>query len=141
MAHVDLLNKLHKSTKRDYLARVLGGNKAEFATLAKTFDVEYWDAGRDTGYGGYHYDGRWRELAQTLRDSYQLKPGDKILDVGCGKGFLLYDLSLAVSGVEGHRIDISNYALHPARPEVRPLPQTADASAHPLSPKNLYLLN
>ncbi len=72
MAHVDLLNKLHKSTKRDYLARVLGGNKAEFATLAKKFDVEYWDAGRDTGYGGYHYDGRWRELAQTLISSYAL---------------------------------------------------------------------
>src|SRR5258706_4764906 len=104
MAHVDLLNKLHKSTKRDYLARVLGGNKAEFATLAKKFDVEYWDAGRDTGYGGYHYEGRWRELAQTLCDSYQLKPGDKILDVGCGQSVFLYDLTLSGSCVVVGRI-------------------------------------
>jgi SAM-dependent methyltransferase len=131
MAYVDLLSKLHKSTKRDYLARVLAGNKAEFAMLAKKFDVEYWDAGRDTGYGGYHYDGRWRELAQTLRDCYQLKPGDKILDVGCGKGFLLYDLTSAVPGVEVRGIDISGYALDRAQPDVRPFLQLANATAIP----------
>ncbi len=137
MAHVDFLSKLHTSTKRDYLARVLAGNKAEFAMLAKKFDVEYWDAGRDTGYGGYHYDGRWRELAQTLCDSYQLKPGDKILDVGCGKGFLLYDLTLAVPGVEVRGIDISGYALDRAQADVRPFLQQANATAIPF-PDNSF---
>ena len=131
MAYVDLLSKLHKSTKRDYLARVLAGNKAEFATLAKKFDLEYWDAGRDTGYGGYHYDGRWRELADTLRERYQLKSADRILDVGCGKGFLLYELTLAVPGVEVCGIDISGYALDRAQPEVRPFLQLANAAALP----------
>ena len=131
MAYVDLLSKLHKSTKRDYLARVLAGNKAEFATLAKKFDLEYWDAGRDTGYGGYHYDGRWRGLADTLRERYQLKSGDRILDVGCGKGFLLYELTLAVPGVEVSGIDVSGYALERAQPDVRPFLQLANATALP----------
>jgi protein-L-isoaspartate(D-aspartate) O-methyltransferase len=131
MAYVDLLSKLHKSTKRDYLARVLAGNKAEFATLAKKFDLEYWDAGRDTGYGGYHYDGRWRELADTLRERYQLKSGDRILDVGCGKGFLLYELTLAVPGVEVSGIDVSGYALDRAQPDVRPFLRLANATALP----------
>jgi SAM-dependent methyltransferase len=131
MAYVDLLSKLHKSTKRDYLARVLAGNKAEFATLAKKFDLEYWDAGRDTGYGGYHYDGRWRELADTLRERYQLKSGDRILDVGCGKGFLLYELTLAVPGVEVCGIDVSGYALDRAQPDVRHFLRLANATALP----------
>jgi len=89
MAHIDLLKTLHRSTKRDYLARVLAGNKAEFAALAKKFDVEYWDGDRNTGYGGYRYDGRWRPIAEHMVDHYVIRPGQSMLDVGCGKGYLL----------------------------------------------------
>ena len=42
---------------------------------------------RDINYGGYHYDGRWEPIAKKMIDHYNLKDGDKILDVGCGKGF------------------------------------------------------
>jgi SAM-dependent methyltransferase len=131
MAHIDLLDSLHKATKRDYLARVLAGNKADFATLAKKFDVEYWDAGRETGYGGYTYDGRWRPVAQRLCDYYGLKPGDKILDVGCGKGFLLYELTRVVPGLEIHGVDISCYALTHAKDEIKAVLRLADAVALP----------
>ena len=40
-----------------------------------------------------------------------LKPGSKILDIGCGKGFLLYDFTQVVPGVEVTGIDISEYAI------------------------------
>ena len=131
MPHLDLLNEIHQSAKRDYLARVLAGNKADFATLAKKFDIEYWDGDRNTGYGGYRYDGRWRTLADRLVSMYNIKPGDKILDIGCGKGFLLYDLTQAVPGVHVQGIDISAYALAHAKEEVASVLQRGDAVALP----------
>jgi SAM-dependent methyltransferase len=118
MAYVDFIQEVHRATKRDYLARVLAGNKAEFATAAKKFDVEYWDGSRNTGYGGYHYDGRWLDVAKRMARHYGLKAGDRVLDVGCGKGFLLYEFTRAVPGVEVAGLDISHYAVAHAKPEV-----------------------
>ncbi len=140
MAQVDFLNSLHNSTRRDYLARVLAGDKAEFATLAKKFDVEYWDGSRNTGYGGYRYDGRWREVAQAFRDHYQIEPGDTILDVGCGKGFLLYEFTQVIPGVEVHGLDVSRYALDHAKEEVRPFLQQANAVSLPFADKTFDLV-
>jgi protein-L-isoaspartate(D-aspartate) O-methyltransferase len=119
MAYLDFLQDVHRRTRRDYVARVLAGNKAEFATLAKRFDVEYWDADRSTGYGGYRYDGRWFAVARRLGEHYALRPGNRILDVGCGKGFLLYEFARAFPGVRVAGLDISRYALAHAKPEVR----------------------
>lgn len=73
MAYLDFLEQVHTGTKRDYLARVLAGNKAEFATIAKRFDREYWDGSRNTGYGGYKYDGRWLAVAQRMDSSSSRK--------------------------------------------------------------------
>ena len=100
MAYVDFLSVVHKSTKRDYVARVTEFPKAEAAKLAKQWGKDYWDGDRKTGYGGYSYDGRWRKVADAMVAHYGIKPGDRILDVGCGKGFLLYDFTQAVPGVE-----------------------------------------
>jgi protein-L-isoaspartate(D-aspartate) O-methyltransferase len=120
MAYVDFTEQLHRSTKRDYLARVLSGNKAEFAITAKRFDAEYWDGSRNTGYGGYKYDGRWLEVATKMAAHYELKPGQRILDIGCGKGFLLYEFGRIVTGLELAGLDVSSYALEHAKPEVMP---------------------
>ena len=121
MAYVDFISKVHQSTKRDYLKeRVLGVDKAECARIAKQFGQEYWDGDRKYGYGGYRYDGRWRRMAEDLARHYRIKPGERILDVGCGKGYLLYDLTQAVPGVEVTGLDISQYALSHAKEEVRP---------------------
>jgi protein-L-isoaspartate(D-aspartate) O-methyltransferase len=121
MAYVDFIMPLHTSTKRDYLARVndLEYPKAKAADLALKWDVEYWDGDRRTGYGGMKYDGRWRKVADLMVAHYGLKPGDKVLDVGCGKGFLLHDLTQAVPGLEVTGLDISRYALDRAMPEVK----------------------
>ena len=121
MSYIDFITPLHTATKRDYLARVNDPDfpKGKAAVLALKWDVEYWDGDRRTGFGGMNYDGRWRKVADLMVQHYGLKAGDKVLDVGCGKGFLLYDLTLAVPGLEVTGLDVSRYALDRAKPEVK----------------------
>ena len=81
---------------------------------------EYWDGPRQYGYGGYRYDGRWLPVAEDIARHYGLKPGDRVLDVGCGKAFLLYELTRAVPGLVVAGLDISEYGIAHAMLEVRP---------------------
>ena len=119
MAYIDFISLIHKSTTRDYVARVTEYPKAKAAEKAKTWAYEYWDGDRRWGYGGMTYDGRWLKVAKAMAEHYEIKPGDKILDIGCGKGFLMYDFTLAVPGVEVFGLDISKYAKEHAKEEVR----------------------
>ena len=119
MAYKDFISIVHKSTKRDYLARVNEYPKAEAAKMAKRFDYDYWDGDRKIGYGGFKYDGRWKKVAQAMVDEYGIQAGDRILDVGCGKAFLLYDFTQVIPGVEIHGVDISQYAIDNAKKEVK----------------------
>lgn len=128
MAYIDLIAKVHNQTQRNYLEeRVLNCDKAECATVAKQFGKDYWDGDRKHGYGGYRYDGRWKSLATDLANHYNLKPGDKILDIGCGKGYLLYEFTQLLPGVEIAGLDISQYALENAKEEVNPFLQLGNA--------------
>jgi protein-L-isoaspartate(D-aspartate) O-methyltransferase len=121
MAYVDFLSIIHKSTARDYLARVTDPEypKARAAELAAQWSFEYWDGDRRTGYGGMKYDGRWRKVADAMAAHYGLKAGQRVLDIGCGKGFLMYDLTQAVPGLKVVGLDISAYAREHAKPEIR----------------------
>ena len=131
MAYIDFLSVIHKSTKRDYVARVVEFPKAEAATLAKQWGVDYWDGDRKTGYGGYAYDGRWRKVADAMIEHYGIKPGDRILDVGCGKGFLLFDLMQSCPGIEIVGIDVSRYAIEHSKEEIRPFLRECSAVSLP----------
>lgn len=140
MAYQDFISTVHKQTKRDYLARVNEYPKAKAAELARKFDFDYWDGDRKTGFGGYKYDGRWKQVAQAMVDHYKIKPGMKILDVGCGKGFLLYDFTQIVPGVEVCGIDISKYAIEQSQPEVKSLLQVGSASELPFANNSFDLV-
>ena len=140
MAYVDFLSSVHKRTQRDYVARVTEYPKEVAAAKAKEFAYEYWDGDRKTGYGGYNYDGRWRKVAEAMATHYGLKAGDRVLDVGCGKGFLLYDLHETVPGIEIAGIDISSYAIEHAREEVRPFLQVAHANSLPFADQSFDLI-
>ena len=60
--------------------------------LAKKWDFDYWDGDRRINYGGYKYiPNRWDSVIKKLIQQYKLKDNAKILDIGCGKGFFLYD--------------------------------------------------
>ncbi|MDA1192835.1 MAG: class I SAM-dependent methyltransferase [Candidatus Poribacteria bacterium] len=131
MASIDFLSPLHRKTTRDYLARVNEFPKAEAAKIAKRFDAEYWDGDRKYGYGGYTYDGRWRPVAEAMARHYGLKRGDRVLDVGCGKAFLLYELTQAVPGIEAVGLDISEYAVSHAKEEIRPSLRVGNATDLP----------
>ena len=125
---LNFISKIHKSTPRDYLKeRVLNCDKAACAVVAKKFGKDYWDGDRKYGYGGYQYDGRWRSLAETLAKHYRLKPTDKVLDIGCGKGYLLYELTQAVPGIHIAGGDISGYAIRNAKKEIKPFLKRGDA--------------
>ena len=94
MNYVDFMSENHKSVSRDYLARVNEKDfpKAKAANLAKKWDYDYWDGDRRINYGGYKYiPGRWDGVINEMINFYRLDSKAKILDIGCGKGFLLYD--------------------------------------------------
>lgn len=140
MAYIDFITSIHKSTKRDYLARVNEYPKAKAIEIAKRYDFDYWDGDRKFGFGGFKYDGRWRKMADALVKHYNLKAGDRVLDVGCGKAFLLYDLLQAVPGLEVRGIDISEYAIKNAKEEVKPFLQVGDAAKLPYEDKSFDLV-
>ena len=122
MAEVDFMSVLHKSTQRDYLARVNDPEfpKAKAAELAKKFDFDYWDGDRRICYGGYRYmEGRWEKVARAMIEHYDLPPKPKILDIGCGKAFLLYDFLKVIPDAEIYGIDISPYAIANSKKEIQ----------------------
>lgn len=140
MAYIDLMSALHKSTQRDYLARVNDPDfpKAKAAALAKQWGFDYWDGDRRVCYGGYRYmEGRWEKVARAMVEYYGIKPGDKILDVGCGKGFLLYDFTKVVPELELHGIDISEYAIENSKEEIKDHLQIGNAISLPF-PDNYF---
>lgn len=109
MHQVDFLQDLHKATKRDYIAR-MNAEKPECMRIAKQFSENYWDGDRRYGYGGFHYDGRYKSVAEKISEFYNLNKEKKILDIGCGKGFLLHEIKKH-TGASAIGSDISEYAI------------------------------
>lgn len=116
MQEINLLQSLPK-TKRNIEKRASAKDE-EVIKISKQFGQEYFDGPRDYGYGGYRYDGRWVPVAKDIIQHFDLKAGDRVLDVGCAKGFLVKDLMAVCPGLEVFGIDISKYALMNCEPEV-----------------------
>ena len=143
MAYIDFMSPLHKATKRDYLARVNDPEypKAKAAELAKQWGYDYWDGDRRVNYGGYKYiPGRWAPVAEKMIKHYNLQPGNKVLDVGCGKGFQIYELTRVLPGLEVTGLDISSYAIKNAHPDVKKKLTLGSATALPFPDKEFDLV-
>ena len=82
--------------------------------IAKRYDREFFDGDRINGYGGYYYDGRWRAIVKKLIEEYGLNSNSSVLDIGCAKGFLLFDLQDMIPGIKIAGLDISDYAISKA---------------------------
>jgi ubiquinone/menaquinone biosynthesis C-methylase UbiE len=116
MVEVDLLRSLPR-VKRNIQKRAEAKDPAVVA-IAKQYGEVYWDGPREYGYGGYRYDGRWRPVARDIIAHYGLAAGMRVLDVGCGKGFLVKDLMLECPGLDVFGLDLSHYAILQAPGEV-----------------------
>jgi cyclopropane fatty-acyl-phospholipid synthase-like methyltransferase len=116
MAEVNLLVGLPKP-KRNLSARATAKTD-EHVRISREYGQMYFDGPREYGYGGYRYDGRWIPVARDIVKHFGLKAGDRVLDVGCAKGFLVKDLMQVCPGLEAFGLDISHYALMHCEPEV-----------------------
>jgi SAM-dependent methyltransferase len=119
MAEVNLMQWYPRSRRpiEDRARTVTDADRA----LSRQFGKDYFDGDRKHGYGGYAYHPRfWTDTVRHLRDYYRLPEDASVLDVGCAKGFMLYDFKLLMPKLTIAGLDISEYAYEQALPEVKP---------------------
>ena len=107
MPHLDI-GYFKKKTKRRNVSK---SRNIENKFIAWKLDKEYYDGKRINGYGGFYYDGRWKILLKKIIRIYKLNKKLKVLEIGCKKGFLLYDLSLLIPGIKLYGIENHKYPL------------------------------
>jgi ubiquinone/menaquinone biosynthesis C-methylase UbiE len=116
---IELVSKIHKSTKRNYLERMVN-SKIQCMLEAKKYEKNYWDGPRKYGYGGYKYiSGRLKPIAKKLIKKFKLTNNSKILDVGCGKGYLLYEIKKILPNIITIGFDRSKYAIKNSHKEIK----------------------
>jgi len=116
---LNFITDYHLSTKRDYFER-MANEKIKCMKVAKKFEKEFWDGDRKYGYGGYKYiPGLLEPLAKRIIENYKLTNNSKILEVGCGKGFLLFEIMKILPKINFSGFDISSYAIENAKEEVK----------------------
>jgi SAM-dependent methyltransferase len=136
---IDLMENYPKS-KRD-LTKRLEEKTPEDRALARKFGKEFFDGDRSHGYGGFGYNARfWEPVVPTFKEYYNLSSDSKILDVGCAKGFMLYDFARLIPGISVKGIDVSEYAIENAKEEVKEHLQVADARELPFEDNSFDLV-
>ena len=116
---VNYVTPLHQATSRAYIDRMVD-EKVVCMLKAKEYESDYWDGDRRFGYGGYKYlAGRWKPVAQALIENYGLTNESSVLDVGCGKGYLLYELKLLLPHIKLAGFDISDHGLENSKEEIK----------------------
>lgn len=121
----------YPKSKRDINSR--GQNKSiKDQEKARKYDKDFFDGDRKNGYGGFHYNPRfWEPVIPTFKDYYNLDSNYSILDIGCAKGFMLYDFSRLIPGIGLKGIDISKYAIENCMPEIKDFLQVGNATDLP----------
>ena len=133
---IDLLKNYPKS-KRDPKARAAEKTEEDRA-IARQFGKEFFDGERKHGYGGFYYNSRfWKPVIPDFINHFNLTKNSSVLDVGCGKGFMLHDLVEALPGIKVSGIDISQYAISNCIETMEPFLQVADARQLPF-PDNSF---
>jgi SAM-dependent methyltransferase len=133
MKEINLLARYPRA-RRNVKARLV--QKEENRAIARKFGQEYFDGSREQGYGGYRYDGRWIPIAEDIVKYFDLRSGERLLDVGCGKGFLVKDVMQVCPGLQAFGLDISEYAVMNCEPEVVGRLHLGDATHLPFPDKS-----
>jgi len=106
--------------------------------IARKFDKRFFDGSRNHGYGGFNYNKRfWENVIPDFQHHWGLAKGDLILDIGCAKDFMLYDMQHIIPGIEISGIDISEYAIANAMEEVKEFCQVGNAKSLPFDDKSI----
>lgn len=112
---LNIVTPLHKATARKYLDRMID-DKVNCMMKAKEYEYDYWDGDRRYGYGGYKFiEGRWKPVAEALIQNYNLSNQSSILDIGCGKAFLLYEIKKILPDIKISGFDISKHGINSAK--------------------------
>ena len=90
MTEINLLSSIPKP--RRSISERKEAKTQEHINISRMYGQEYFDGPREFGYGGYKYDGRWISVAKDIIKHFHLAKGQKVLDIGCAKGFLVKDL-------------------------------------------------
>ena len=123
---IDLLKNYPKSNRN--LDKRLSEKSPEIVKIARQFGKEFFDGDRKFGYGGLRYDPKyWSNVVKDFVEYYNIKPDARILDVGCAKGYMLYDFKRQYPKLEIFGIDISKYAIENCHPEVKDFLKVGDA--------------
>lgn len=132
---IDLLANYPRSPRK---VEERGQSKTEHdRAIARKFGREFFDGDRSQGYGGFSYNGRfWQPVVPTFQSYFSLKSRDSVLDVGCAKGFMMHDMAAQIPGIEVKGVDISEYAVENAMPDMKPHVQVANATALPFADKS-----
>jgi ubiquinone/menaquinone biosynthesis C-methylase UbiE len=116
---INLITNTHENNKRNYFDRMFN-SKVRSMKIARKFDKHFWDGKRRYGYGGYKYvRNYWKPLAKKLIKEYKLNNKSSILDIGCGKAFLLYEILLLLPNIKIRGFDVSSYAIQNAKKELK----------------------
>ena len=116
---LNIVTPLHQMTTRKYIDRMVD-EKVHCMEKAKEYEFDYWDGDRRFGYGGYKYlAGRWKPVAEAFIDKYGLTNNSSVLDVGCGKAYLLYELKLLLPDLRVKGFDISKHGLNEAKENLK----------------------
>jgi ubiquinone/menaquinone biosynthesis C-methylase UbiE len=132
---VDLLVNYPRTNRQ---VKERGATKTEEdRAIARKFGKDFFDGDRKHGYGGFNYNPRfWQPTVPTFQKHFDLTAQSSVLDVGCGKGFMLYDFSQLIPGITVKGIDVSQYAIENAVEPMRPHVQVADARKLPFADKS-----
>ncbi len=119
MKEIKIITKNHLRTKRNYLDRMLD-EKVKCMNIASKYGREYWDGKRRYGYGGYKFiKGFQTPVALKIIKNFKLTNKSRIIDIGCGKGFLIYEIKKILPGIEIVGLDISKYAKSKSKNEIK----------------------
>jgi hypothetical protein len=126
MVEINLMRN-YPQTKRD-LSKRIEEKTEEDRKIARQFGKEFFDGDRRHGYGGFNYHPRfWTGVIRDIIEHYNLDNNSKVLDVGCAKGFMLYDFKMAIPSITIKGIDISDYAINNGKQEIKNFLSVGDA--------------
>lgn len=79
-------------------------------------------------------------MAKRLAEYYDLKAGQRVLDIGCGKAHLLYELTQIIPGIEVVGLDVSEYAITHTIEDIEPFLMKGEAQNLPFEDNSFDLI-